>query len=420
MMTAPTEPESALRLGTWIRDKRGYYTPKVRFQPDPFGFSVVANEYIAPDTTIVTCPFNLAITKSTAKTALVALLRSGDTTVLDQWTERQCIASYLVFHRILGELDCSSKFSRILQHGPYVEMLPSADKMRTGLHLTPEERELFKGSNLFGAIDDREKDCRSEWSECAKVIASSNSGWAEAFTWELYLTATTHITSRAFPSTLLSNHPSLQSSSSTEPVLLPGIDSLNHGRGKAVSWTVSYPTQEVLEKTVEEPCISLIVHYPVLAGGEVLNNYGAKPNSELILGYGFSLSENPEDTILLKVGGSASDTKRWEIGRSARGMDGLWAEILSLAAQRPDPTYEDQLDASGILSDMVEALINRLPPGKRDFDPSKVRPDVVKMYQDYIEGQRDILDSVLRYAKDKEEEAIERAREEGVELIFED
>uniref|UniRef100_A0A0W0F8T7 Putative SET domain protein n=1 Tax=Moniliophthora roreri TaxID=221103 RepID=A0A0W0F8T7_MONRR len=277
-------------------------------------------------------------------------------------------------------------------------MLPSADKMRTGLHLTPEERELFKGSNLFGAIDDREKDCRSEWSECAKVIASSNSGWAEAFTWELYLTATTHITSRAFPSTLLSNHPSLQSSSSTEPVLLPGIDSLNHGRAVHIAF----------------------VHYPVLAGGEVLNNYGAKPNSELILGYGFSLSENPEDTILLKVGGSASDTKRWEIGRSARGMDGLWAEILSLAAQRPDPTYEDQLDASGILSDMVEALINRLPPGKRDFDPSKVRPDVVKMYQDYIEGQRDILDSVLRYAKDKEEEAIERAREEGVELIFED
>ncbi|KAK7054997.1 hypothetical protein VNI00_003460 [Paramarasmius palmivorus] len=301
-------------------------------------------------------------------------------------------------------------------------MLPPTEKMRTGLHFTSEERELFKGSNLFGAIEDRENECRLEWGQCVKLVTSSKPEWAEAFTWELYLTATTHISSRAFPSTLLSRDPSLQSSPSTEPVLLPGVDSLNHARGKPVSWVIDKPTEEPSTLIPDDLCISLVVHYTVAAGEEVLNNYGAKPNSELILGYGFSLPENPDDTILLKIGGSAADTKRWEVGRSARGMDGLWAEILSLLTQgsAAEPTYEDQLDASGMLTEMAEALISRLPPVRREFDPSKVRPEVVKMYQDYIEGQHDILDSVLQYAKNKEQEAIDSAREEGVDLVFED
>lgn len=39
-----------------------------------------------------------------------------------------------------------------------------------------------------------------------------------------------------------------------------------------------------------------------LKGEEVFNNYGAKPNDELLLGYGFLLEDNPEDFVSVKLG----------------------------------------------------------------------------------------------------------------------
>lgn len=59
----------------------------------------------------------------------------------------------------------------------------------------------------------------------------------------------------------------------------------------------------------------------------MFNNYGPKPNSELLLGYGFVLPNNPEDTIVLKLGGSE---KRHEIGRDA----GRWAMADATAAAK--------------------------------------------------------------------------------------
>lgn len=201
---------------------------------------------------------------------------------------------------------------------------------------------------------------------------------------ELYLTSASHISSRAFPSTLLSQNPSLLSSPSTEPILLPGIDSLNHARGQPVSWVVTYPNE--LNQT-PEPCVSLILHSPTPASSELFNNYGAKPNSELILGYGFSLAENPDDTIILKIGGGGSNTKKWEIGRSLRGAEGLWTEVLSLISQDTTYNYEDELDASSTLGEMIRAVIEKLPTSKRSLDPGQIRPDVIEMFRNYLEGE---------------------------------
>ncbi|KAF9266338.1 SET domain-containing protein [Marasmius fiardii PR-910] len=415
-----SEPVNAFSLRTWLTEKNGTFDAKVRFQPVISGISVIATEEVAAETTIASCPFELAITKDTSKSSLFRVLKPSKAYALDLWNERQYIATYLCLHSIIDELEPSgSGHSAFLQHDPYVRMLPPAEKMRTGLHFTSDEREMFRGSNLFGAITDREKECREEWAQCAGVVTECNASWGVAFSWERYLTAATYISSRAFPSSLLSRNPSLIASSSTEPILLPGIDSINHARGKPVSWVVTYPDDD---SSPASPMISLKIHYSVSAGDEILNNYGAKPNSELVLGYGFSISENPDDTILLKVGGGGADTKRWEVGRQARGADGLWAEILSLTVPENErATYEDHLDASAMLTDMVEHLIGRLPPLKnRSFDLNTVRPEVVKMYHDYIEGQRDILDSLVKFAEAKRQGAVEWAAAEGVELVFEE
>ncbi|KAG6854344.1 hypothetical protein C0991_007849 [Blastosporella zonata] len=232
---------------------------------------------------------------------------------------------------------------------------------------------------------------------------------------EFYLTAATYLSSRAFPSSLLSRTPSLLSSPDTKPILLPGIDSLNHGRKEPVSWVVSYPESDT--NASNSPKISLVLHNPSTRGQELLNNYGAKPNSEFILGYGFALEQNPDDTIVLKIGGT--NGKKWEVGRSARGAEGLWIEILTSLQQSPDPNYEDQLDAAGALLDMVQTLLDRLPPEKDDRRV-EIRPEIALMLTYYVEGQRDILESLLDFAHEKERLAVEQARAEGIEIVLED
>lgn len=137
--------------------------------------------------------------------------------------------------------------------------------------------------------------------------------------------------------------------------------------------------------TSEKPKISLVIHTSAVQGQELFNNYGPKPNSELILGYGFSIPRNPDDTIVFKIGGIGGN--KWEIGREARGTEGLWKEVLQLfvGSEEHHATYEDILDASGMLEEMVQALIHRLPDDQLS-NAQELRPEVVTMFNHYLEG----------------------------------
>ncbi|KAJ7752803.1 SET domain protein [Mycena maculata] len=399
-------------LKDWLERSGGYLHPHVHFQKVDSGFTVIASESLPPDSKIVSCPFQLAITKTVALKALSILLRSTITFApsLSSWSDRQLISSYLCFHWIIGD-DTSS--TNVLAHLPYVKSLPSRDKLRTPLHFTPSELEQLKGSNLYGATLDREREWKAEWEQCRAAVAGVNEEWGGQFTWELFLTCTTHLSSRAFPSTLLSQTLSLTSPSDPEPILLPGVDSLNHARGEPVSWIQSY----IGNGPVAGPgsTISLTLHNPVAGRQELFNNYGVKPNSELILGYGFSLPNNPDDTIVLKMGGV--EGKKWEVGRSARGADEVWNSVLGMMGSS-EPTYEDYLDAAAALGDMVQALLDKLPHPS-DSGPNGIREDVALMLQNYLEGQREILESLTAFASSKEELGIAMARKEGIEVVLE-
>ncbi|KAJ7639117.1 SET domain protein [Roridomyces roridus] len=391
-------------LKTWLERYGGYIHPQIQFSQVDAGFSVVASQDLPPDSKIASCPFQLVVTKDSALVALRTML--GDATPLQSWSPRQLISSYLCFHWIIA--DNSS-----LKHGPYVDSLPSRDKLRTPLHFTPKELELFKGSNLYGATLDRERDWRVEYEQCHAAIANVNEEWGNQFTWELFLTAATHLSSRAFPSTLMSETPSLTSPTDSEPILLPGVDSLNHARGAPVSWVSSYGPI-----TSPESTISLVLHNAIAAGEEAFNNYGAKPNSELILGYGFSLPDNPDDTIVLKLGGV--EGKKWEVGRDAREAEQVWDGVLAMMLGSPDaePTYEDYLDAAAALTEMVETLLDKLPHASAVEVDAGIREDVVGMFSAYVKGQREILESLVVFARSKEEVGISMAREEGIEVVL--
>ena len=349
----------------------------------------------------------------------------------------------------------------ILKHHPYIYTLPSPEKLRTPLHFSEAELKAFQGSNLYGASLDRRREWDNEWQQCKTVIDAANTDWGAQFTWcvhishviqsslvlkcsiaarDRYLTSSTYLSSRAFPSTVLSSEPSLVTTPTSHPVLLPGIDSLNHARGHPVSWVVS--TTEASER------IALVIHTPTPSGSELLNNYGPKPNSELILGYGFSIPNNPDDTIVLKIGGPSAPrpmasssssplegdiARRWEVGRGARDAEPVWeavlAAVIAQSAEDDDemdddddedePSVEDELCAADMLADMAQSLHDRLPP----FPPTnaaEVRPEVLLMLEHYLEGQRDILQALVAFSREKEAAAMEKARELGLDVVDEE
>ncbi len=297
-----------------------------------------------------------------------------------------------------------------MKHLPYIRTLPLPGKLRTPLHFTSGELDLFKGSNLYGAAIDRRTTWQSEWETCLRVIEATNKGWGAQFSWDLYLTAATYLSSRAFPSTLLSPNPSLEPTPSSYPVLLPGIDALNHARAHPVSWVVDRPTSPSRRSSADDEgpdlLISLILRQPTEKGSELFNNYGPKPNSEFILGYGFSLPNNPDDTIVLKIGGYPPShpyaNRKWEVGRNARGIEPVWQAVIEAVTggeggnEGSDDEDEgcdprDQLYAANLLMSMADGLLKRLPSGKVVGTHASIRPEVAEMLDHYIEGMRGIV-----------------------------
>ncbi|KAF8969398.1 hypothetical protein BDZ97DRAFT_1902516 [Flammula alnicola] len=415
------ESTSCLALKSWLSEHGGGFHPKTRFNQDASGSGVLVTDDLPKDLTVVSCPFELVITQTVAKTSVLQIL--GDSMVIQthEWSERQWIGTYISLHWIISQQYERFRGSDTLLHARYLDTLPAPDKLRTPLHFSPAELELFKGTNLYGATMDREWEWRKEWNQCNEIVAQVNTFLGELFTWDRYLTAATYVSSRAFPSSLLSPTPTLVHSPSTQPILIPGVDALNHARGQPVSWLVTYPDDRGTTNgaTSEQPKISLVIHSPPVKGQELFNNYGPKPNSELILGYGFSIPNNPDDTIVLKIAGVGGN--KWEVGRDSRGAEGLWNEILLnfVESEEQRPTYEDVLDASAMLQEMLQALIQRLPIDQEPHT-SEVRPEVATMFRHYLEGQKDILFSLMEFSRAREQDAISMASDEGINLVLDD
>ena len=195
---------------------------------------------------------------------------------------------------------------------------------------------------------------------------------------------------------MLEENPSLQVSSKTEPVLISGVDSLNHYRARPVTWLVE--TRPVGQRPVvvnervpadAPPFVAVVPLTETPAGAEIFNNYGAKPNAELILGYGFTLEDNPDDTIVLKLGGGGDS---WEIGRRwNEEYERLWRRILTSVAAgdgsakgEGEATFEDRLEAAEMLMNMVEQKLQALPDATA---ARALRPEVAVMLKHYVDGE---------------------------------
>jgi hypothetical protein len=72
-------------------------------------------------------------------------------------------------------------------------------------------------------------------------------------------------------------------------VLFPAMDAANHHHTSKVDWTF------------DQGRFSLACTQSIEGGQEVNNNYGPKANDEFLIGYGFCMADNPNDTVLLTL-----------------------------------------------------------------------------------------------------------------------
>lgn len=72
----------------------------------------------------------------------------------------------------------------LLRHRPYVDMLPNTSTLRTPLYFTPEEMELFRGTNIYAATIEQRLKWEEEWKGVVAAMSSAGSKKiAEEFTW---------------------------------------------------------------------------------------------------------------------------------------------------------------------------------------------------------------------------------------------
>ncbi|EUC67063.1 SET domain protein [Rhizoctonia solani AG-3 Rhs1AP] len=401
----------------WTADNFIYIHPSLRFVQSSGGHDVYATSEIPPNTNVLSSPFSMAITAPQSKDALVTVLQGDKTTVsdvLNRWSERQVVCVYMILHRLWKEIK-NSLLPPVLKHKPYLDMLPPSNVLLTTMYFSQEEMDLLKGSNLYQATITRNQEWRAEWQACIQGLSALDADLGGALTWEYYLEAATHLSSRAFPSTILSKTPSNTASNLSHAVLLPGIDSLNHKRATPVSWVAN------VSEPLGSSTLDLLIHETVPAGAECFNNYGPKPNSELILGYGFALPSNPDDTILLSLATSnAARGSMVEIGRDAKNAERLWelvvAKISELGSDEPISVWEIELEAAETIISLTEQRLARLPDVSQ-ADGANARKIVLEMIGYYLEGQRTILTSLIQWAQAKRLEVRDNALTEGIELL---
>jgi hypothetical protein len=145
--------------------------------------------------------------------------------------------------------------------------------------------------------------------------------------------------------------------------------------------------------------LSLVLHSGAEEHSELFNNYGTKPNSEFLLGYGFTLPSNPDDTMAFKLPG---EEKRWEIGRKAAGdAQGLFEAVEERMKAQIDIFAEDleeveeverielSLEAADLFEEMLQGLRMKLPTWvhENNYQPeAEIRPEVPEILRPYIEG----------------------------------
>ncbi|GAM41688.1 NADH-ubiquinone oxidoreductase 51 kDa subunit [Talaromyces pinophilus] len=158
---------------------------------------------------------------------------------------------------------------------PYIKSLPRLEELTTPLFFREEEEggdlEWLAMTSLAAERERRLRIWRGNYERAFGLLKELGVEGVEGYTWELYLWASTIISSRAFTAKVLASViPTLQQAAEADrvSVLLPLIDATNHKPLAKVEWRAGTDS------------IGLVVMSDVGAGEEVGNNYGPRNNEQ--------------------------------------------------------------------------------------------------------------------------------------------
>ncbi|KAH6640073.1 hypothetical protein BKA67DRAFT_665440 [Truncatella angustata] len=185
---------------------------------------------------------------------------------------------------------------------PYIRTLPQPEHIGGMLPaLWPEEDVNFlQGTNAYVAVQEIKSTLKKEYKDAIKLMPDDI---RTTYTRPLYLWAYAIFTSRSFrPSLVLPEAESMNLPCAIDDfsVLLPLYDLGNHLPTATAPWTADHASQMV----------SLHCGDAYEIGQQVFNNYGMKTNAELLLGYGFMLSETDDfhnDYVHIKTRAASDD-----------------------------------------------------------------------------------------------------------------
>ncbi|GAA5858413.1 hypothetical protein JCM1840_001192 [Sporobolomyces johnsonii] len=456
---SPSSSTATSSLGSYLSSSGGSFHPALYSKQDAFGTSIYTSEPLSAGAKVVCCPFSLAVTPTLARASIPTSLFPLSDHVASQRKARQpnheLMALYLCLHLLPASLAARLAEEGLkLEHRVYVENLPAGEAMRTTLYFSPEERELLRGSNLYGATEERERGWRDEWEEVTSWIGDEDV--RREVGWERWLWACTIISSRAFPSSLIDGD-----KPNSTPVLFPGIDMLNHRPTSKVTWSSDVHVETAgtgAEGKKGKGSLTIVLDEAVGADEQIFNTYGAKSNEELLLGYGFVLATNPADFVALKLSLPPScsparfdlvhdlglENLRHFVPRSGALPGELLAQMRLLVASADEidelvearkeseeggwehvvgfVSWENELDVLDALEGMLQSKLQGLESGDAGSEAAAegVRPEVAEMVRIYRRGQIEILKAAIVYRERLFEETIKKAEEDGVQLAFED
>ncbi|CCX10593.1 hypothetical protein FPQ18DRAFT_6260 [Pyronema domesticum] len=276
-MSLQQSEEAWASYQTWITQNGGFIHKSITFSSNTSGAGAggFATATIPAGTTLLTCPYTMVMDYGKAKKEFPEAFITA--------VDSHAALCFFVSKEVLkGEKSFWA---------PYLSVLPK--EFNTPLYFSEEDKQYLIGTNLAGnEVEQRRAAWKAEWEsglEALKKLRESTEG----YTWELFLWASTVFTSRSFPEKLThwDEKPAegiRTYDEETTAALFPAVDSLNHKPHTAITWQ---PTADRL---------SLISGQQVEAGEEIFNNYGPKANEELLNGYGFTIPNNPTDTVTIK------------------------------------------------------------------------------------------------------------------------
>ncbi|KAJ1761056.1 hypothetical protein LPJ58_001396 [Coemansia sp. RSA 1591] len=256
------------RFVAWLVDN-GAEMSRIIVRETEHGNGVYARDEIGEGTQYAQIPMRLVVSARVCREAL-----RTDTQEVEL-TGRPLLCAFLIQQRFVTS---ESSFWH-----PYISILPH--EFHTPLFFTSQELDLLRGTPMEHAVEDRRQLLRKEHAATLRGVSDVVIPRSE-LTFENYVWAAAVVSSRAFTESLVSG---TAGSDGETSVLLPLLDMMNHRPLTRVSWitndaTIGFQAGAVIE-----------------AQSEVVNNYGAKSNEELLLGYGFCIPGNPLSCYHIKL-----------------------------------------------------------------------------------------------------------------------